>query len=88
VTENPAVLAAAASLGATPAQVGLAWLLAHYSNALLIPGTANPAHLAENLAAGSICLNPDTIAALDHLAASELQTPGKPSAAWPSRISD
>ncbi len=68
VTEHPVVLAAAASLGATPAQVGLAWLLAHYSHTLLIPGTANPAHLAENLTAGRLHLDPDTIATLDRLA--------------------
>ena len=78
VTEHPAVLAVAASLGATPAQVGLAWLLTRYSHMLLIPGTANLAHLAGNLAAGSIHLEPDTIVALDHLASGELQTPGKP----------
>jgi pyridoxine 4-dehydrogenase len=71
VTEHPVVLAAAVGLGATPAQVGLAWLLARYSHTLLIPGTANLAHLAANLAAGSICLDPETIAALDHL------TPGE-----------
>jgi aryl-alcohol dehydrogenase-like predicted oxidoreductase len=33
----------------------------------LIPGTTDPAHLAENIAAGSLRLDPDTIAALDHL---------------------
>jgi aryl-alcohol dehydrogenase-like predicted oxidoreductase len=64
VTEHPAVRAAAGSLGVTPAQVGLAWQLAHYAQTLLIPGTADPAHLAENLAAGSIRLDPETIAAL------------------------
>jgi aryl-alcohol dehydrogenase-like predicted oxidoreductase len=64
VTEHPAVVAAAASLGVTPAQVGLAWLLAHYPRALLIPGTASPAHLNENIAAGTVRLAPETIAAL------------------------
>ena len=71
VTEHPTVLAAAASLGVTPAQVGLAWLLTRYSRTLLIPGTANLAHLADNLAAGSIRLDPDTIATLDRLASSD-----------------
>ena len=37
------VIVAAASLGVTPAQVGLAWLLATYANTLLIPGTLDPA---------------------------------------------
>ncbi|MDQ6900648.1 MAG: aldo/keto reductase, partial [Candidatus Dormibacteraeota bacterium] len=35
VTQHPAVVAAATSLGATPAQVGLAWLLAHDSHVLV-----------------------------------------------------
>lgn len=69
VTGHPDVLATAATLGATPAQVGLAWLLAHYRNTLLIPGTANPAHLKENLAAGDVRLNDDIVASLDRLAA-------------------
>jgi pyridoxine 4-dehydrogenase len=65
VTDHPAVLAAAATLGVTPAQVGLAWLLAHAPNTLLIPGTADPTHLADNVAAGSITLDADTLAALE-----------------------
>jgi pyridoxine 4-dehydrogenase len=68
VTDNPTVQAIAADLGATPAQVGLAWQLAHYDNTLLIPGTANPAHLTENLAAGALNLPDDSRTALDHLA--------------------
>jgi hypothetical protein len=69
VTDDPTVAAIAAQLGATPAQVGLAWQLAHYDRTLLIPGTANPAHLAENLAAGDVKLPEASRAALDHLAA-------------------
>jgi aryl-alcohol dehydrogenase-like predicted oxidoreductase len=65
VTEHPAVIAAAASLDATPAQVGLAWLLARYPHTLLIPGTTSLAHLAENIAAGSVRLDRDMIASLD-----------------------
>ena len=68
VTEHPGVIAAAAALGATPAQVGLAWELAHYPGTLLIPGTANPGHLAENIAAGDVHLDPGTVATLDGLA--------------------
>jgi pyridoxine 4-dehydrogenase len=67
VTESPVVTAIAADLGVTPAQVGLAWLLAHYDKTLLIPGTANPAHLAENLAAGAVKLPAASLAALDQL---------------------
>jgi pyridoxine 4-dehydrogenase len=65
---DPTVAAIAASLGATPAQVALAWLLAHYDNTLLIAGTASPAHLAENIAAGSLRLPAASITALDQLA--------------------
>jgi len=69
VTGHPTVTAAAASLGVTPAQVGLAWQLAHYEKTLLIPGTANPAHLAENIAAGEVKLPGDALDTLDRLAA-------------------
>ncbi|MFC4591250.1 aldo/keto reductase [Sphaerisporangium corydalis] len=65
VTDEPAVVAAARSLGGTPAQVGLAWLLHHAPNVLLIPGTANAGHLQENVAAGSLVLDEATLAALD-----------------------
>jgi pyridoxine 4-dehydrogenase len=46
--------AAAASLGATPMQVALAWLLQRSPNILLIPGTSSLAHLRENLKAASL----------------------------------
>ncbi|WP_432178407.1 aldo/keto reductase [Streptomyces sp. NBC_00063] len=64
VTEEPAVLAAAQSLGSTPSQVGLAWLLRHSPNTLLIPGTADLGHLEANIAAGAITLDEATVAAL------------------------
>ncbi len=67
VTDNPVVTAIAAEIGATPAQVGLAWLLSHYDGTLLIPGTSDPAHLAENIAAGAVRLPPASIAALNQL---------------------
>ena len=69
VTDDPTVAAIAAELGVTSAQVGLGWQLAHYDHTLLIPGTANPAHLAENLAVGDIKLPDASRAALDHLSA-------------------
>jgi len=50
--------------GATPAQVGLAWLLAHASETMLIPGTRSVAHLEENLAAGDVVLDAETMATL------------------------
>ena len=59
VTDAPAVVAAARRLGVTPSQVGLAWLLAHAEQTLLIPGTRSVAHLEENLAAGDVELDTD-----------------------------
>ncbi|HEX3449611.1 MAG TPA: aldo/keto reductase [Isosphaeraceae bacterium] len=49
--------AIAARLGATPAQVALAWALDLAPNVLLIPGTSSRHHLAENLAAASVALD-------------------------------
>lgn len=60
----PAVLSAAARLGATPAQVALAWLLCAGPNVLVIPGTSSAAHLEENLGAVHIELDR---AALDEI---------------------
>jgi hypothetical protein len=68
VTEHPAVMAAAETLGCTPAQVGLAWLLHHDPHILLIPGTASVAHLEDNMAVARLRLDPETAAALDTLA--------------------
>jgi aryl-alcohol dehydrogenase-like predicted oxidoreductase len=65
VTEEPAVRAVAESLGVTPSQVGLAWLLHHTPNVLLIPGTADAAHLKANMAASEIALDDATLATLD-----------------------
>lgn len=69
VTEHPAVIAAATVLDVSPAQVGLAWLLAHDPHVLLIPGTFSLAHLADNVAADKIHLDAGTVASLDELAA-------------------
>lgn len=51
-------------LGATPAQIALAWLLDLASNILLIPGTRTLAHLAENLATADVRLDEATRAEL------------------------
>lgn len=67
VTEQPAVLDAATRLGATPSQIGLAWLLQHSPDIALIPGTASIEHLDENLAVASIELDAETLATLDVL---------------------
>jgi pyridoxine 4-dehydrogenase len=59
------VIDIAGEVGATPAQVGLAWLLAHTPTTLLIPGTRSIAHLEENLGAGDVTLDAEAIARLD-----------------------
>jgi pyridoxine 4-dehydrogenase len=61
---NPAHDAAVA-LGATPAQVALAWLLQRSSVMVPIPGTASLEHLEENCAAGALELPRDVVARLD-----------------------
>ena len=65
VTDDPRVQRVAARRGVTPAQVGLAWELAHYRGTLLIPGTANVGHLEENVAAGDVVLDGSDLAELD-----------------------
>jgi aryl-alcohol dehydrogenase-like predicted oxidoreductase len=55
----------AASLGATPMQVALAWLLQRSPNILLIPGTSSLAHLRENLTAATLGIPANVLADLD-----------------------
>jgi pyridoxine 4-dehydrogenase len=55
----------AATLGATPMQVALAWLLHRSPNILVIPGTSRRQHLQENLQAAAIQLPESALAALD-----------------------
>jgi hypothetical protein len=69
VTEEQAVRDAAAAVGVTPAQIGLAWLLQHAPHVLLIAGTGSLDHLVENAAVGDIHLDAATMATLDGLAA-------------------
>lgn len=64
VADNDAVLAVARAHGATPAQVRLAWTLCRGPHVLAIPGTGDLDHLADNVAAGSIELPADELAAL------------------------
>ena len=71
VTDNAVVQAIAGELGVTAAQVGLAWLLAHAPNTLLIPGTRSIAHLEENIGAADITLSADALARLDAVGSTE-----------------
>jgi pyridoxine 4-dehydrogenase len=59
----------AKSLGATPMQVALAWLLHRSPNMLLIPGTSSVAHLRENLAVAQLTLSAQNLMELDGIAA-------------------
>jgi pyridoxine 4-dehydrogenase len=65
--QSSALDSAAASLKATPMQVALAWLLQRSPNILLIPGTASPGHLRENLSAATLCLPSGPLAALNSI---------------------
>jgi aryl-alcohol dehydrogenase-like predicted oxidoreductase len=55
----------AASLGTTPMQVALAWLLHRSPNILLIPGTSSLRHLRENLQAATVELPKEALVQLD-----------------------
>lgn len=67
ITHDEAVLAVARAHDATPAQVRLAWTLAQGPHVLAIPGTGNPDHLAENIAAGALRLTDDELSILNSL---------------------
>jgi aryl-alcohol dehydrogenase-like predicted oxidoreductase len=54
-------------VGATPAQVALAWLLAKGPDIVPIPGTKRVARLEENVGADSVELTPEQLARLDQV---------------------
>ncbi|MFI6080821.1 aldo/keto reductase [Streptomyces sp. NPDC051217] len=62
--DDEAVLDVARAHSASPAQIRLAWTLAQGAHVLAIPGTGDPAHLVENVAAGAIRLSDEEIARL------------------------
>jgi aryl-alcohol dehydrogenase-like predicted oxidoreductase len=66
--------AAAASLGATPMQAALAWLLQRSPNILLIPGTSSVAHLRENLNAATLELPSEILFNLDSIGPDRIAT--------------
>lgn len=57
----------AAGAGITPAQLSLGWLLARAPHIVPIPGTRSIAHLEDNVAAATLAISPDTLAAVDAL---------------------
>ena len=64
-TDSPSLAGVAQRHGATPAQVRLAWTLHQAPNVLAIPGTGDPAHLEQNVAAAALRLDADDLALLD-----------------------
>ena len=75
VTDHPRVVEIAAAVGATPSQLGLAWLLARKPNILLIPGTTNRAHLEENIASSTLSIDEAILTELDTLGAQSRASP-------------
>jgi aryl-alcohol dehydrogenase-like predicted oxidoreductase len=61
------VVAVANEVGATPAQVSLAWLLAKGADWAPIPGTIRIPHLEEDLAAVDVSLTADQMTRLDNI---------------------
>jgi aryl-alcohol dehydrogenase-like predicted oxidoreductase len=71
-SENEAVLTVAKAHDASPSQIRLAWTLHQGPHVLAIPGTGNPDHLVENIAAGAIRLSEAELAALASVAGEPL----------------
>ncbi len=65
-----AVKVVAKRLGATPAQVAIAWALAQGEHVVPIPGTKKMRRLQENAAAADLDLPEDALAELDRIPAS------------------
>lgn len=66
-SDSEEVIEVARTHSATPAQVKLAWTLQQGRHVLAIPGTGNPDHVDENVAAGSLRLSECDMAILDSL---------------------
>ena len=63
--QSSVLSAVAQTIGATPMQVALAWLLHRSPNILLIPGTSSLGHLRENMQAAQLRLPEAVLADLD-----------------------
>jgi len=61
---HPALLAAAARHGATPAQIAIAWTL-RQPGTVSIPKATDPAHVRQNAAAAALALTAEDLAAID-----------------------
>ncbi|RKF46790.1 aldo/keto reductase family oxidoreductase [Paraburkholderia fungorum] len=67
--QSSALSKVAQTIGATPMQVALAWLLKRAPNILLIPGTSSLGHLRENMQAARLNLTDEVRAELDAIGA-------------------
>ena len=65
ILTSPVLADLGVRLGATPAQIALAWLLDLGPNVLLIPGTRTRQHLTENIRSGGVRIDDDARAQLD-----------------------
>ncbi|MEU6314548.1 aldo/keto reductase [Streptomyces sp. NPDC047014] len=63
--EHPEVLAVARAHGVSTARVRLAWTLGQGAHVLAIPGTGDPDHLADNVAAAALRLSPEALGRLE-----------------------
>lgn len=70
------LLAVAQAHGTSPAAVRLAWTLAQGPHVLAIPGTGNPGHLVENVAAGALRLTTEQLHTLNTAHRRAARTPG------------
>lgn len=77
-TADDAVAEVAKAHGASPAQVRLAWTLAQGAHVLAIPGTGNPDHLEENVAAAELRLSERNCAGSTRPGESRAVTTGRP----------
>ena len=57
------------TLGVTPGQLALAWLLHQHPAVVPVPGSRTPGHIDENIASARVDLHPDTLAEVDRLLA-------------------
>ncbi|MGW7524350.1 aldo/keto reductase [Streptomyces sp. NPDC054783] len=66
-THDDTVRDIARAHGVSPAQIRIAWTLHQGPHVLAIPGTGNPDHVAENVAAGALRLTADELTRLNAL---------------------
>jgi aryl-alcohol dehydrogenase-like predicted oxidoreductase len=79
------VEAIAAEVGATPAQVALAWLLAQGDDIVPIPGTKRVARVEENVGADAVVLTPEQVDKLTRVSPAAGEHHSEAQMAWIER---